>query len=190
MAQYKTPPNPSDSDLNPKRPRHNRSDGRDWAPIIGLGLGVLVTIAGIFIALRLTSAFLTPDPLLVESLPATVIRLTAPATPTLAATETLVAPTQFPTLTPLPTPDVRVAPDVVTVGFYAAVSHTSGVGVTVRSGPTTSNERLLVAPEDEVLLVIGGPTEGSGFTWWEVQVDEETTGWIAADFLEPVPAPD
>ena len=68
---------------------------------------------------------------------------------------------------------------------------TGGVGVTVRGGPSTSNVRLTVADEGAAILVIGGPTEGSGLTWWQVMLDdaEQTEGWVAADFLTPTGEP-
>jgi len=63
--------------------------------------------------------------------------------------------------------------------------------VTVRGGPSTSNAQITVADEGEVLLVIGGPEadEGGGRIWWQVELEDETQGWVAGEFLLPTAAP-
>lgn len=119
----------------------------------------------------------------------TIIVLTAPPSPTPSATPPRLTPSPVPTFTPIPTPDTAVAPDQITIGFYAVVANTDGIGVTVRGGPSTSNTPLLIADEGTVLLVLDGPSEGSGFQWWQVQLEDGTEGWVAADFIEPAAAP-
>jgi hypothetical protein len=78
----------------------------------------------------------------------------------------------------------------MTVGYFAMVTNTENVGVSLRGGPSTDNLRLALVPEGTVMMVIGGPEEGSGFIWWQVRLDDETDGWIAGDFLVPSAAPD
>ncbi len=86
----------------------------------------------------------------------------------------------------MPTPDVAVAPDQITVGYYVRVVNTQNIGVTVRGGPSTDNVRILVAPEETLMLVIAGPTENDDFTWWQVQLEDGTEGWVSGpQFLEP-----
>jgi hypothetical protein len=57
----------------------------------------------------------------------------------------------------------------------------------MRADASTSAERREIAEEGEVLLVVGGPQEADGYTWWllrdEANTDRE--GWAAADFLVP-----
>lgn len=185
MAQYDVPPDPRESQF---RPRRQRKYKRDWVPFVGLLLGLVVTIVAAALAWRMVTAFLATEPLPNEP-QLEIVRLTAPASPTPTPTEPLETPTPVPTLTPEPPPDVSSAPDVVQIGFYAQVANTDNVGVTVRGGPSTDNVRLLVANEGTVMLVLDGPTEGSGFTWWQVQLDDGTEGWIAAEFLAPADAP-
>jgi hypothetical protein len=94
-----------------------------------------------------------------------------------------------PTFTPIPTPDNALAPEEITVGFYAVVANTDGTGVRVRGGPSVSNISLLVVPEETFVLVTDGPTENDGFLWWQVQLEDGTEGWAAGDFLLPAAAP-
>jgi uncharacterized protein YraI len=103
----------------------------------------------------------------------------------------LPTPSTIPTFTPIATPDTAFAPEEVTVGYYALVANTEGAGVTVRGGPSTSNAQITVADEGEVLLVIGGPEadEGGGRIWWQVELEDETQGWVAGEFLLPTAAP-
>ena len=57
MARYETPEDPRDSELKPRRLRRNRSDGRDYVPLIGLLLGIVVTIIAIVVAWQLVTNF-------------------------------------------------------------------------------------------------------------------------------------
>lgn len=154
-------------------------------------MGVVVTIVSLFVAWSLARRVLERPPLETIAMPpaATVIRLTAPATA--VATETAIPATAtfIPTLTPFPTPDIATPPPEITAGFYARVANTGGVGVTVRAGPDTANSELLIAPEETLLLVIGGPEIGEDLTWWQVQLDDGTEGWVAGNFLVPAAAP-
>jgi hypothetical protein len=164
----------------------SRSDPIPW---LWLGLGVLVTIVGLAIAAVLLAVFLFRQPLQVSLPTPTIIRLTA--APGMAATSTprLPTPTPIPTFTPPATPDLSIAPEVITVGYYAAVANTDNIGVSLRGGPSTDNIRLELVPEGEAILVIGGPEEGSGFIWWQVRLANGTEGWVAGDFLVPSAAP-
>ena len=101
----------------------------------------------------------------------------------------LPSPSVFPTFTPPATPDLSVAPETITVGYYAQVSNTEDIGVSLRGGPSTDNLRIALIPEGAVLLVIGGPEEGSSFIWWQVRAEDETDGWVAGEFLVPSAAP-
>jgi hypothetical protein len=191
MARYQRPPDPRDrqTDLTPARPRRQRQDSREPVPWLWLGMGILVTLAGIALALALVTAFLVREPLAVTLPTPTIIRLTAPPSPIPSPTSLQPTPTTIPTLTPLPTADLRTPPPVLTIGYYAQVVNTQGIGVSVRAGPSTDNIRLFLAPEGMVALVTGGPTEGGSFNWWQVRLPNGTEGWVAADFLAPVGAP-
>jgi hypothetical protein len=152
-------------------------------------LGLVVTIIAILVAISLANSFLERDPL-VTSLPTTtVVRLTAPASAVPTQTPPQASPTAIPTFTPKPTPDLAVAPDEITVGFYAEVANTDGIGVSLRGGPSTDNSRLFTVPEGTILLVVDGPREANTFIWWQVQLEDGSEGWVAGDFIIPAAAP-
>ncbi len=39
------------------------------------------------------------------------------------------------------------------------------------------------------MLVLNGPEEADNFSWWQVQLQDGTEGWVVDNFLEPAPAP-
>jgi len=186
MAKFQIPGDPRKSDEIDAR---RAADNREPVPWRYLGMGVVVSIVGIVLAVALVNAFLTRPPLPVTAVAPTIIVLTAPPGIDPTATPALATPTAIPTFTPIPTPDVAEAPTEIMVGFYAQVANTDDFGVTVRGGPSTSNVPLVVADEGTVLLIIGGPEEAGGFLWWQVQLTDGTEGWAAGSFLIPAPAP-
>lgn len=186
MAKYQIPSDPRKS--NEKRVR--RADGEQGpVPWRYLGMGVIVSIVGIVIAIALVNGLLSKPTLEVTAVNPTIIVLTAPPSPVPSATPGLATPTVIPTFTPIPTPDIAEAPDEITVGFYAQVANTDDFGVTVRGGPSTSNVPLLIADEGTILFVMDGPEEAGGFLWWQVQLSDGTEGWVAGSFLIPAAAP-
>lgn len=96
--------------------------------------------------------------------------------------------TPTPTPTPIPTPTLApVPPDAIGVGVRVTVTGTGEAGLSMRTEPGTTSERLDVAMEGETLLVVSGPQESDGYTWWFVrdEVTPEREGWVAADYLIP-----
>lgn len=190
MARYQRPPDPRKSQQTVRDRRPASSAGRsEPVPWLWLGLGVLVTIIGLAIAGILLAIFLFRQPLQVSLPTPTIIRLTAAPGSAATATPRLPTSTPIPTFTPPATPDLSIAPEAITVGFYAEVANTDNIGVSLRGGPSTDNIRLELVPEGEAILVIGGPEEGSGFIWWQVRLPDGTEGWVAGDFLVPGAAP-
>ncbi len=163
---------------------------RSATPWLWLGLGTLVTVVGLALALWALVAYISRPPVEpAAGLEPTIILLTAPPVPTATVPVFVPAPTAAPTATTVPTPDVSVAPPEVTAGYYASVVNTGGVGVTVRNGPNTSNSLVTVAGENSTLLVLEGPTPGGSYQWWRVRLPDGTEGWVAGDFLAPAAAP-
>ncbi|MFN8616095.1 MAG: SH3 domain-containing protein [Dehalococcoidia bacterium] len=77
-------------------------------------------------------------------------------------------------------------------GDTARVFGTSGQGLRIRSAPNTDATVLTTVPDGTSLTVLGGPQNGSGLVWWNVQFGN-ITGWAADQFLAkpaPEPAPD
>lgn len=191
MARYQRPPDPRKSQVSTRERRPATGEDRsEPVPWLWLGLGVLVTIVGLTIAGILLAIFLFRQPLQVSLPTPTIIRLTAAPGMSATVTPRLPTPTPIPTFTPPATPDLSIAPEAITVGYYAAVANTENIGVSLRGGPSTDNIRLELVPEGEALLVIGGPEEGSGFIWWQVRLADGTEGWVAGDFLVPSAAPE
>jgi len=190
MARYRRPPDPRKpgSEDNWDKP-HDLVRVKQPIPWLWLGLGIVVALLGIALTLFLVIQFLTRDPLPVTLPTPTIIRLTAPPLTPPASLDVLSTATPIPTFTPPPTPDLSVAPNALTVGYYAQVANTDDIGVSLRSGPSTDNLRLVLVPEGAFVLILGGPEEGSGFIWWQAQLDDGTEGWIAGDFLLPAAQP-
>ncbi len=165
------------------------ADGRRRIPWRWVGLGALTTVIGLALLLGALGAFLTRPPDEPAAVAPTIVVLTAAPQPTATVAVFIPAPTAAPTATPVPTPDVAVAPPQVTAGYYAVVVETGGVGVTVRNGPSTSNQPVTVAGENAIILVLEGPTAGGAYQWWRVRLSNGTEGWVVGDFLSPSSAP-
>lgn len=189
MARYEKPEDPRKMSLRERRQRRQRGDSQESIPWLWLGMGIVVTALGIYLAINLANSFLIREPIAVTLPTPTIIRLTAPPSVAPSPTVTRGVPTVIPTVTAAPTLDVSSPPDEITVGFYGVVVNTNDNGVTVRGGPSTDNARLLTAAEGRVLLIIGGPEENGDFVWWQVRLDDGTEGWIAGTFLASAPAP-
>ncbi len=191
MARYQRPPDPRKGDRSKDQSGLNsvQDQGRNPIPWLWLGLGIVVTILGIGLAVLLIVALLDREPLATNLPTPTIIRLTAPSSPVPTGTNSLTTATQIPTFTPPATADLSIAPNELTIGYYAQVTNTDDIGVSLRGGPSTDNVRLLLVPEASFVFVVGGPEEGNGFIWWQVMSEEDVEGWIAGDFLTPAPSP-
>ncbi|MGC4192605.1 MAG: SH3 domain-containing protein [Thermomicrobiales bacterium] len=64
--------------------------------------------------------------------------------------------------------------------------------VRIRTEASTDGEAFDVVPEDQDLRIIGGPQTADDITWYQVEYvgQEDTTGWVASQFLELAPAED
>ncbi len=102
-------------------------------------------------------------------------------TPTPTATQT-----PIPTATmPPPSPTVTTG---IAVGKRVRIAGTGSAGLSLRDGPGVNSQRLGVAIESEVFVVVGGPTNADGLTWWLLRYEADSTreGWGAANYLELV----
>lgn len=175
-----------------KDPRYQESRNKSvrMSSWVWLGLGVLVTVIGLgMLAWYLGNLLTRPPEGNASALAPTIVRLTAPAIPTATQSLNPPTPTVAPTATTAATPDLAVAPSEITIGYYAQVVETGGVGVTVRNGPSTSNLPVTVAGEGSYVLVLEGPTAGGEYQWWRLRLPDGTEGWAVEDFLVPSAAP-
>lgn len=58
-------------------------------------------------------------------------------------------------------------------------------GLNMRSEPSTGAGVVTTLAQGQNVSIIGGPEEGDGFTWWQVETDDGDPGWVAEDFLAP-----
>lgn len=186
MARYELPPDPRERFTPARKRRLGVAQSIDWIAIVGLLLGLVITLLAILIAWQAATSFLEREPLDVTPITEpTIVVLTAPPTTQAVANDEPPLPAiVVATATP------EDAEKAIDVGVYTAVANTEGVGVTVRGGPSTDNVRLLLLDEGDGGLVVGGPQEANGFTWWQLRLDDGTEGWVAADFLETATTPE
>lgn len=150
---------------------------------------------------------------LVERLPATAtatatLSRTATATATMTASRTATAPptatsTPSPTPTatsspsPLPTETTTPSPTATPTATPTLAPGSYPVGadlrattrVNLRSGPSTSTTSLGVIDKDVVVTVQGASVFAGDRFWVPVSTPDLGSGWIAGDYLVPVPTP-
>lgn len=102
-----------------------------------------------------------------------------------------VTPTPFvPTPTPEPTPTPLPAPDRLLVGGYAQVSGTGKDTLRLRSDPGLRTTTLKTVPEGTQLLILDGPRDADGITWWRLRDPSDSAeGWAAQLYLIPASPP-
>lgn len=93
-----------------------------------------------------------------------------------------------PSGTPVPADSTPVAADDETFAEGDTVVANAD-NVRVRADASTGADILQAYPAGTEFLITGEPEEADGFTWYPVQVveDEEVTGFVVADFLDPAP---
>ena len=95
-------------------------------------------------------------------------------------------PTPIPSVTPT---SIFFLPEgVIGIGAYVQVTGTEGAGLRMRSEPGLDGEVNFTALDAEVFLVIDGPIDADGYTWWHLEApyDQTRIGWSASDFLTPI----
>jgi hypothetical protein len=98
-----------------------------------------------------------------------------PPTPTpRAATPT---PVPEPTQTPTPEPPRS-----------ARVINTDGQGANMRRAPSVSAQRIKLITEGTVVELVGGEQRGDGYAWRNVRDVDGSTGFVIADYLQPIQA--
>jgi hypothetical protein len=85
--------------------------------------------------------------------------------------------------TPEPAPEEEQAGGALTAGTQARITGTGAAGVNLRAGSGTAFEVVRILEDDTPLTLLTGPVEGDDFSWWQVQLEDGTTGWVVQDFL-------
>jgi hypothetical protein len=170
--------------------KQNESANKQPVPWRWLILGLIVTVAGCFLAWYIVGSWLLqPPPEPAGSSEPSVIVLTAPPSPTPAPTSSAAPPTPIPTFTPIPTPDTAVVPGELRSGYYAVVANTDNLGLTLRGGPSTRNIVVTVVDEGTIVYILDGPQEAENFEWWQLRLDNGLEGWAVGNYLEPAAEP-
>lgn len=146
---------------------------------ITLVIGLIFIIGLILIILVIL--FLGRDPRPESNGPMTLTRI-----PAFTPTQKFVQPTITPS--PTPTSIFFLPADTIGVGAYVQVIGTEGAGLRMRADPGLNSAINFTALDSEVFLVIDGPVNLDGYTWWQLEApyDRTRNGWSAGDFLTPI----
>lgn len=159
--------------------KSTKSDSKTIFNPITLITSLIILIGMVLMGLAII--FLARDPQLQPSMPLELTKVSA-FTPTLKSVT--------PTITPSPTPtSIFFLPEgVIGVGAYVQVIGTEGAGLRMRADPGLDTAIKFTAMDAEVFLVIDGPIEIDGYTWWHLEApyDQTRSGWSAGDFLTPI----
>nr|MBA2289420.1 SH3 domain-containing protein [Chloroflexia bacterium] len=82
-------------------------------------------------------------------------------------------------------PDQAEAADTtaqLAVGNVATVTEN---GLNMRASASTSADIVITLAQGHQATIIGGPQDADGFAWWQIELEDGTQGWVAADFLQP-----
>jgi hypothetical protein len=114
--------------------------------------------------------------------------------PTEAMPGVVITATPAPSLTTMPAETTESLPVVSPefgVGAHVLASGTGGAGLGLFRDPAAYSIRMDVADDGEVFVVLDGPGQADGHTWWLLgdPEDEDRQGWAVACFLRPVENP-
>lgn len=99
----------------------------------------------------------------------------------------LPAPTSTPTSPSVVTPTATPAPPSrIQVSTYVRIQGTGGAGLRLRVSPSLQADINFLGQENEVFLVIDGPEQADGYTWWHLEAPDDPTrnGWAVTEYLE------
>ncbi|MFN8379194.1 MAG: SH3 domain-containing protein [Anaerolineae bacterium] len=87
-------------------------------------------------------------------------------------------------------PPVILSPTPVTISVGQTVQINEDQ-VRLRASPGLDGDLISYLAIGTQFTIIGGPQQASGLTWWQVEDPTQPVvrGWVAADYLEPVPQP-
>ena len=197
MARYQIPPDPRQGENEgPHARRPKKKPPRSSPPWLWIGLGAIVTVLAIAVAV-LWARVLLGDVDQLEEQPTPTITIqtavpTDPPTPTTGAVEMSPSPqaevtgeaAPATTDAPVEGEPTSVPAGVMAIGIEVTVTGTGGAGVSLRAGPGTDNARLAIGQDGDVLEIIGGPEEEADYIWWLVRTADGTEAWVVEDYLQ------
>lgn len=80
------------------------------------------------------------------------------------------------------TGDATATATALAVGGTATVTESD---VNLRADATTASDVVTVLTQGQAVSIVDGPRDADGYEWWNIALENGTTGWIAADFLQP-----
>ncbi|MDQ7025402.1 MAG: hypothetical protein Q9P01_06920 [Anaerolineae bacterium] len=189
----------------PPRPRRQKSSASDsglylpWWSLALMLVGVLVVSFGlvgvVYLFRNSEGIFAEPTPIIriITAVPthlpqANQATALAPSTQIIAGGSTtgdlaLTGPT-------LAAVQLTATPAPITLNSRVAVDGVATDKLNVRDSAAVNGTTVLFrADETEQFIVIEGPLQGDGFTWWRIQdpLDSTRTGWAVSNYLAVVP---
>jgi Bacterial SH3 domain len=104
--------------------------------------------------------------------------------PLTAANDPIVVNTPLPTVTPAPALPTQLP---AVTGAKFRVTGTGAEGLFLRPEPSTANPPLLTIEEGAEVTIIGEDRVQPDRVWKHVKTAQGSEGWVAADFLKPIP---
>jgi len=110
--------------------------------------------------------------------------------PAATSTPRFISPTP-PPMSPTPPPTSTPIPGAIAINTYVQITGTDGDGLRLRTSPALSSDPLFLGFDSEVFLVVDGPKESDGFTWWYLTApyDQSRSGWAVVNYLISIPSP-
>jgi Bacterial SH3 domain len=96
----------------------------------------------------------------------------------------IVVNTPLPTVTPAPAIPTQIP---AVTGAKFRVTGTGAEGLFLRPEPSTANPPLLTIEEGAEVTIIGEDRVQPDRVWKNIRTAQGAEGWVAADFLKPVP---
>ncbi len=191
MARYQIPPDPRKGDsITDHAHKAGARESRTSPPWLWIGLGAIVTVLAIAVAIMWARLLLDVPSTDAEPTPTVIIRTAVPTSPVITATSAAVdlpettspgEATDEPAATEEPT---AVPSGGFEIGASVRVVDT-GVGLNLRGQPAVADDNILaLVPDGTVVEIIGGPEVAGDFTWWQLRMSDGTEGWGVEQYLQ------
>lgn len=187
------------------RARNRRKSGL-YLPLWSLALMiiiVLMSVGGIILLFLNLGGGSTPkrEPILLIDTAVPTQRPNSfpisPATPTIPPNidpnQLDVIPTAPPIILSGPTlfvPTLSPTPRQIELGVIVIVADVGDQELNIRNQASVTDSTVIFrAPENTQFLIVDGPRQGDGLTWWQIQDlrDPSRVGWAASNYLLPEP---
>jgi hypothetical protein len=158
-----------------------------WALLAALVALVIILCVGLILVVRAIRGGGAQE--VPTALPAGATAAVEPSAtfPLVGAPTAILTPTATAELPGLAT-EAPTQPTGIVIGSKVVVQGTR-IGLNVRAEPSTGAKRVGGAKDGDVLVVLDGPQEAGGLTWWKVRTLDGKEGWAAGKYLVLKPNP-